>query len=115
MPFLLDMTSRVITQIDKLPGSVSDWKRALLTIKRLVNDQNPHDIEWEPITIRCLLNSSNDMIFQDREEAFDVEYWYRGTEPDWASARQSVDYSDLDFPEISDEQYRRNLAHQFRA
>lgn len=115
MPFLLTMSSREITHIDKLPSANSDWKRALLSIKRLVSDQNPHDIEWEPITVKCLLNFSNkNMVFQDRETAFDVEYWYRGTEPDWSGARQLVDYSDLDLPEISNKQYNRNLAHQYR-
>ena len=116
MPFLLDMSSRAITYTHVLPGDKSSWKRVFLDIMRLVNDQNPHFIEWEPVRVKCLVDFSTDnMIFEDRGTAFDVEYWFRGTVPEWnVTHRETVDYSDLDMPGISDEQYARNLLHQYR-
>ena len=122
MPFLLDMSSREIECTMQVPGDINDWVVAKFHIKRLLNDQHPHALDWEDVTIGGLMNVRDDiLILQDRGSAFDIEYWTRGGgNLDWSLVKQLgkhrevVDYSDLDLPDITDEMYAANLLHQFR-
>lgn len=121
MPFLLDMSSHEIEFTMQVPGDINDWVIAEFHIKRLLNDQHPHALDWEDVAIRGLLNDRDSiLILQDRGSAFDIEYWSRGGILDWSLVKQLgkhrevVDYSDLDLPDITDEMYAANLLHQFR-
>jgi hypothetical protein len=112
MPFLLDMSSRVIEFVDRIPD---DWLSVKIRIKRLLNDQNPHAIDWEDATIAGKAKG-NLIILSDRLDAFDIEYWTRGGGTlnfEEGHQRVPVDYSDLDFPDISDDMYRANLLRQY--
>lgn len=117
MPFLLDMSSRAIAPTIQLHGDINEWVIAEFHIKKLLNDQNPHELDWEDVTIRGLLNVKDDtLILQDRGAAFDIEYWTRGGGIlDWSLVkqlgRQPVDYSDIDFPAITDKMYAANILH----
>ena len=126
MPFLFDVNSREIVFVDQVPGDIKDWIVAKFRVKRLVNDQHPHELDWEDVTIQGLLNVSDELlILQDRESAFDIEYWTRGGGClDWEvvrtfgdlgarEAREPVDYSDLDAPAITDKMYVSNLIRQY--
>jgi hypothetical protein len=114
MPYLLDISSRVIESVDQVPGDIEDWTVSKFHIKRLLNDQHPHELDWEDVTIGGLLNEKDKLlILQDRDSAFDIEYWTRCS--DWLGQqrRELVDYSDLDAPEITDDMYVSNLVRQY--
>jgi hypothetical protein len=79
MPFLLDMSSRVIESTMQVPGDIEDWVVANFRIKRLLNDQHPHALDWEDAIIQGLFNVKDSLlILQERGSAFDIEYWTRG-------------------------------------
>lgn len=73
------MNSREMKPIDQVPGDINDWIIARFHIMRLLNDQHPHALDWEEVTIQGLLNFGENLaIIQDRGSAFDLEYWTRG-------------------------------------
>jgi len=76
MPFILDLETREITQIYTIPRW---WKSASFDIKRLVSDQNPHDIEWEYCPSWGIINNLETLVIvQTRDMAYDIEYYTRG-------------------------------------
>jgi hypothetical protein len=73
--YLLDMCTREISFVEHTPSG--EWIQAKFYIMRL--DNVHHDIEWNDVTIRGLLNlEENCIILQDRGSAFDIEYYTRG-------------------------------------
>jgi len=89
-----------------------NWEIVDFKIMRLMNDQHPHSIDWEDVTVIGLMNfKENLMIVQNFGDAFDMEYWTRGCE--FTRKREIVDYSDLDLPDITDEMYAANLNRQY--
>lgn len=80
MPYILDLDTREITQIASLPRYPEHWWiSASFDIERLVNDQHPHDIEWEDSTPCGMFNIEDNLVLvQDQGVAFDIEYFTRG-------------------------------------
>jgi len=78
MPSILDLESREISHVIQLPGNMIDWVRAKFEIQVLVNDQNPHYIEWEASYPCGMINIVDGLVLvQDRGIAFDIEYYTR--------------------------------------
>jgi hypothetical protein len=79
MPYLLDMTSRVVTRVDQVPGDISKWKiRVSFNVKRPLSDWHPHEFEWEDCSCGGLLNiDENLVIVQTKDNAYDIEYYTR--------------------------------------
>jgi len=79
MPSILNLTTREIYNVTQVPGNMIDWVFAKFNIQRLVNDQHPHDIEWEDSTPRGMFNIEDNLVLvQDQGVAFDIEYYTRG-------------------------------------
>jgi len=80
MPYILDLETREITKIVSLPKYPEHWWiSASFDIKRLVNDQHSHDIEWEYCPAEGMINNLETLVItQSRETAFDIEYYTRG-------------------------------------
>ncbi len=71
------MSTREISSVESVPR---DWVPATFHIKRLVNDQHPHALDWEDVTVRGHTSATcGCVIFNDRDAAFDLEYWTRGS------------------------------------
>lgn len=78
MPFILNLETREISKISESPKGY--WESVSLDCKSLVNCH--HDIEWVYRPAFGLIDKEHkNMIFQDRDMAFDVEYYLRGGEP----------------------------------
>jgi hypothetical protein len=77
MPFLLNLETREITEILTEPeGPPSEWRSVFVKIQ-LVNEGGLGP-EYTPAEYRALYNRDNvQLIFQTRDQAFDVEYWTR--------------------------------------
>lgn len=79
MPYLLNMSSRETVFVKEAPGDTKDWVKTKFDVKRLLNDQHPHALDWEYVTIQGFVHTKfNCIIFPDRGSAFDVEYYTRG-------------------------------------
>lgn len=80
MPFILDLETREITQIAVIPRYPDIWwKSVSFDIKKLVNDQNPHDIEWEYCPSWGIINNLETLVIvQTYDMAYDIEYYTRG-------------------------------------
>ena len=80
MPYILDLDTREITQIASLPRYPEHWWiSASFDIERLVNDQHPHDIEWEYCPAEGMINNLETLVItQSRETAYNIEYYTRG-------------------------------------
>ena len=75
MPFLLNLTTRQVSEIKNISNNAK-WTSVRIDAKRLVNCH--HDIEWEYFPARGLLDEENDLlIVQNRDDAFDIEYYTR--------------------------------------
>ena len=88
MPYILDLETREITEIMSMPRyNNSWWNSASFDIKRIVNDQHPHDIEWEYWPADGYINNLETLVIvQTRETAFYMEYYTRGGGPPvWTS------------------------------
>jgi hypothetical protein len=82
MPHLLDLCSREITCVNQVPGPISTWAVARVKFQRLLNCH--HDIEWENCETRGLLCiEDKKLIVQDRDTAFDIEYYTREGALNW--------------------------------
>ena len=78
MPFLINLETREITNITKIPHD-GLWKNVNIYCKRLLNCH--YDIEWIYVPAYGLKNIYNgDIIVQTHDMAYDVEYYYRGAE-----------------------------------
>jgi hypothetical protein len=78
MPFELDLETREIYSVDRLPVG-TNWIPVTFKIQRLVNDQHPHDIEWEKFEPIGIYNITRRIVaVNDYETAFDIEYYTRG-------------------------------------
>ena len=74
MPFLLNIVTRAITKVDDAYGV---WESVRVNAKRLIS-HSQHDIEWQYIPVTGLLSEDMQLlIVQDRDTAFDVEYYTR--------------------------------------
>ena len=79
MPSILNLTTREIYHVIQVPGNMIDWVFAKFNIQCIVNDQHPHDIEWEDSTPCGMFNAGDNLVLvQDRGVAFDIEYFTRG-------------------------------------
>ena len=111
MPYLINLASRTIKSVETVPD---DWTKAVFHVRRL--NSCHYELEWEDVTIHGVLNQlDGTIIVDDYFDAFDIEYYTRGGGSLRCKAERAlVDYSDLDAPDITDEMYAANLAHQFR-
>jgi hypothetical protein len=75
MPYLLDLCTREIFEVKQIPGNPSDWISVNIDAKRL-RSTSPHEIEFEYFPSRGLLNGDQ-LIVEDWDEAFDIEYYTR--------------------------------------
>jgi hypothetical protein len=76
MPFLLNLESRQVSEIKNI-ADPRQWLSIRMDAKRLANF-HPHEIEWEYFPARGLLNrEQNLLIVQNRDDAFDIEYYTR--------------------------------------
>ena len=76
MPYLIDLFTRDINETDILV--TPDWKFFQMTCKRPMHF-HPHLIELEEFPVTGLYNKNlRQLVVQDRNEAFDVEYYLRG-------------------------------------
>ena len=83
MPFLLDLNTREVYEVRMCPGSPQEWVSVDISAKRLVS-MNPHDIEWEYFPSSGILNRTIDqLIVNDRDEAFDIEAYTRESKLNW--------------------------------
>ena len=81
MPYLLNLCSRQISQITRLENP-HNWLSIRTDAMKLINYHQ--DIEWEYFPAVGLFDAENSLlIFQTRDEAFDVEYWTRESEFFW--------------------------------
>jgi len=82
MPYILDIETREITEILSLPKFPENWWiSASFDIKKLVNDQHPHDIEWEYFPGEGIINNQETLVItQTRETAYNLEYYTRGSD-----------------------------------
>jgi len=77
MPYILDLETREIVSLPRYPEHW--WISASFDIKRLVNDQHPHDIEWEYFPAEGMINNLETLVItQSYETAYNIEYYTRG-------------------------------------
>lgn len=83
MPFLLNLNTREINEIYDYPHSSQDWVSININAKRLVS-HSEHDIEWEYFPASGILNrSTGQLIMNNRDDVFDVEYYTREGKLNW--------------------------------
>ena len=87
MPYLLDLCTREIFEVKKIPGNPSDWVSVNIDAKRL-RSMSPHELEFEYFPARGLLNGDQ-LIVEDWDEAFDIEYYTRGGTLKWTYGEPS--------------------------
>ena len=77
MPFLLNLETREISEIFETPVPW-DWRSVFVKIQLVV--EGGLGPEYTPTEYRALYNRDDiQLIFQTRDQAFDVEYWTRGS------------------------------------
>ena len=76
MPYLVDLESRQIIETNIL--FTNDWKFFRMTCKRPMHF-HPHLLEMEEFDVTGLYNKNiKQLVVQERNEAFDIEYYLRG-------------------------------------
>jgi len=89
MPYLLDLCTREIFEVTKCPGKPQDWLSVNIDAKRL-RSMSPHELEWEYFPARGLLNQeTSQLIIEDWDEAFDIEYYTREGTLMWSNGGPS--------------------------
>jgi hypothetical protein len=77
-----------MSSVNQLPGDVTNWVIAKFQVKRLVSEHFHGTGEWEDVTLQGLLNCEDNLVlFLDRGNAFDVEYYTRGGTLQWELVR----------------------------
>ena len=89
MPYLLDLCTREIFEVTKCPGKPQDWLSVNIDAKRL-RSMSPHELEWEYFPARGILNQEkSQLIVEDWDEAFDIEYYTREGTLMWTNSGPS--------------------------
>ena len=77
MPFLINLETREITEVTKRPSG--QWMNIDIPCKRLINYH--HDVEMGYVPAYGIRNlETGDVIVQTRDMAYDIEYYYRGSD-----------------------------------
>ena len=77
MPFLLNKDTRNITEVTKLPFGT--WMNINIACQKLINGH--HDVEMGYVPAYGIRDvDTGDVIVQTRDMAYDIEYYYRGSD-----------------------------------
>jgi len=77
MPFLINIETREISEVTKRPDG--RWMNIDIPCKRLINYH--HDVEMGYVPAYGIMNmDTGDIIAQTRDMAYDIEYYYRGSD-----------------------------------
>jgi hypothetical protein len=77
MPFLISFETREICEVTKCPRG--RWMNISIPCKRLENWH--HELEWSYVPAYGIRNlDTGDIIVQTRDMAYDIEYYYRGSD-----------------------------------